>query len=155
PTVAADNGTVTVGEGQTATNTGKFGDPGSDTVSLSASVGTISGSNGAWSWSFLTTDGPDQSQDVTITATDSAGHATTPTFPLAVIILPPTVAANTGTVTVGEGQTAANTGTFGDPGADTVSLTASVGNISGSNGTWTWSFATTDGPDQSQTVTIT
>ena len=32
---------MVVNEGQTATNTGTFADPGDDTVSLSASVGTV------------------------------------------------------------------------------------------------------------------
>jgi len=73
---------------------------------------------------------------------------------------PPTVSAGNASVTVNEGQTAANSGTWSDGNAgDTVTLTASVGtvNMLGSNagGTWSWSFTTTDGPAQSQTVTIT
>jgi putative hemolysin len=72
----------------------------------------------------------------------------------------PVIARNNATVTVNEGQTAANTGTWSDANAgDTVTLTTSVGTVtkSGTNasGTWSWSFATTDGTDQSQTVTIT
>src|SRR5207244_3449188 len=147
PSVAADNASVTVNEGQTASNTGTFSDPGLDTVSLSASVGTVTGTNGAWSWSFATNDGPDRSETGPITATGSDGAATTTTFSLVVNNVAPSVAANQASVTVNEGQTANNTGTFSDPGLDTVSLTASVGTISGSNGAWSWSFATTDGPD--------
>src|SRR5262249_58715569 len=68
----ANNASVTVNEGQTASPSGTFGDPGADTVSFSASVGTaVNNGNGTWSWSFATSDGPDQSQTVTITATDS------------------------------------------------------------------------------------
>jgi len=73
---------------------------------------------------------------------------------------PPVIDKNNATVTVNEGATATNTGTWSDADAgDTVELTASVGNVekSGTNasGTWSWSYGTTDGPAQSQTVTIT
>ena len=157
PTVAADNATVTVSEGATAGNTGTLSDPGADTVTLTASVGTVlDNGNGTWSWSFDTSDGPDESQTVTITATDSDGAATSTTFALVVDNVAPTVAADNATVTVSEGATAGNTGTLSDPGADTVTLTASVGTVlDNGNGTWSWSFDTSDGPDESQTVTIT
>jgi hypothetical protein len=70
---------------------------------------------------------------------------------------PPTVAATTDPVTVDEGVTATNTGPFSDAqGNATVTLSASVGAVVKNNaGTWSWSFPTSDGPDQSQTVTIT
>ena len=59
-------------------------------------------------------------------------------------------------VTVFEGDTALNSGTVFDPGDDTVTLVASVGTvIDNLDGTWSWSYPTTDGPDDSQTVTIT
>ena len=72
----------------------------------------------------------------------------------------PAIAANNAAVTVSEGQTATNAGTWTDANAgDTVTLSASVGTVtkSGTNasGTWSWSLATTDGTDQSQTITIT
>ena len=70
----------------------------------------------------------------------------------------PVVARDNATVTVNEGSTAANTGTFSDAdGNATDTLTANVGTVTQNNGagTWNWSFPTTDGPDQSQTVTIT
>jgi hypothetical protein len=72
----------------------------------------------------------------------------------------PAIAADNATVTVSEGQSAANTGTWSDANAgDTVTLSASVGTVTkaGTNasGTWSWSYATSDGPDDSQTVTIT
>jgi YD repeat-containing protein len=68
---------------------------------------------------------------------------------------PPVLTVNNATVTVDEGQTAMNTGTFAsDDGA--VTLSASVGTvIDAGGGAWSWSYATTDGPAQSQTVTIT
>ena len=144
PSVAADNATVTVDEGQTATNTGTFSDPGADTVTITASIGTITQNAGTWSWSFDSTDGPDESQTVTITAEDDDGAQSTITFDLVVNNVAPSVAADNATVTVDEGQTATNTGTFSDPGADTVTITASVGSVTQTAGAWSWSFATTD-----------
>ena len=78
PAIAATNASVTVNEGQTANNSGTWSDANAgDTVTLSASVGTVakSGTNaaGTWSWSYATTDGPAQSQTVTITANDGNG----------------------------------------------------------------------------------
>ena len=68
---------------------------------------------------------------------------------------PPTVTVNQGAVTVSEGQVATNSGTKSDPNGDPVGLTASVGTIvDNGNGTWSWSYATTDGPGQSAIVTI-
>ena len=59
-------------------------------------------------------------------------------------------------VTVDEGQTAANTGTVSDPDGDPVTLTATIGTVTNNNdGTWSWSYPTTDGPIESQTVVIT
>ena len=156
PSVAANNASVTLNEGQTATNSGTFSDPGVDTVTITASVGTISTGSGTWSWSFNTNDGPDQTQTVTITATDSDGAASTTTFALVVNNVAPSVARNTATVTVNEGAIASNTGTWSDPGLDVVTLSASVGTVTQNvNGTWSWSFNTSDGPAQGQTVTIT
>ncbi len=63
---------VVVDEGQTAINSGNVFDPESDPVTLTASVGTVvNNGDGTWIWSFSTTDGPDESQVVTITARDS------------------------------------------------------------------------------------
>ncbi len=80
-------------------------------------------------------------------------------FPGGASNVPPAVAANSASVTVNEGTTAANSGSFSDPNsADTVAVTANVGTVtqSGTNsGTWSWSLATSDGPAESQTVTIT
>lgn len=93
PSVAADNAAVAVDEGQTATNTGTFSDPGDDIVAITASIGSVTqvGSrSGTWSWSFDATDGPDDSQTVTITATDSDGAVSTTTFALTVHNLAPT-----------------------------------------------------------------
>ena len=155
PTVAANNATVSVNEGSTASNSGTYNDPGDDTVIITASVGTIIQNAGTWNWSYDTSDGPDESQTVTITATDSDGAVTTTTFALIVNNVAPTVAANNATVTVNESATATNTGTFADVGDDTVVITSSIGSITQGAGTWNWSYDTSDGPDESQTVTIT
>jgi hypothetical protein len=69
----------------------------------------------------------------------------------------PTLAANSTSVTVDEGATASNSGTYSDTdAADAVILTASVGTVTktGTNGgTWSWSVSTADGPS-TRTVTI-
>jgi len=69
--------------------------------------------------------------------------------------LPPTVSADNASVTVSEGATANNTGTFSDPDGDAVTITASVGSIGQGAGTWSWSLSTNDGPADSTSVTIT
>jgi len=92
PSVAADNATVTKNEGQTASNTGTFSDPGADTVTVTASVGILTQvgtQSGTWSWMYGTSDGPDDSQTVTITAGDGEGGVSTTTFDLFVLNVPP------------------------------------------------------------------
>jgi len=92
PTVAADDDPVTVGEGETAVNTGTVDDPDGDAVTLSASIGTITNNNdGTWSWSFATNDGPAESQTVTVTADDGNGGTTETSFNLVVNNVVPTV----------------------------------------------------------------
>ena len=73
-------------------------------------VTQVGARNGTWNWSFGTTDGPDDSQSVTITATDSDGEATSTTFALTVDNVAPTVAADNAAVTVNEAATASNAG---------------------------------------------
>jgi hypothetical protein len=92
PTVTRDNASRIVNEGQTATNTGTWADVNAlDTVTLSASVGTVTkNADGTWSWSYATTDGPAQSQTVTITATDNHGASSSATFALTVNNVDPT-----------------------------------------------------------------
>jgi Ca2+-binding RTX toxin-like protein len=151
----ANAGNVAVSEGASAANTGTWSDPGLDIVTLSASVGSVTkNAIGTWSWSFNTSDGPDETQDVTITATDSDGASSTTTFHLTVNNVAPSVA-NNGNVTVNAGTTATNTGTWSDPGLDVVTLTASVGTVTkNANGNWSWSLGTSSSTP-SQTVTIT
>lgn len=96
--------TVTANEGSTAANSGTFCDPGADTVTITASIGTVTQNNGAgtWTWSYPTTDGPTQNTPVTITATDSDGGTSAYTFNLVVANLNPTATfANGGAVSEG------------------------------------------------------
>jgi hypothetical protein len=95
PVVTATNASVTVDEGQTAANTGTVSDADGDTVTLSASVGTVVNNNdGTWSWSLATTDGP-TGATVTINADDGNGAPSGPpsstTFDLTVNNVAPTV----------------------------------------------------------------
>ncbi len=86
--------------------------------------------------------------DATVSVT-IVGEASPP------VLAPPTAAH----VTVNEGSTATNSGTFSDPDSgDVVTITASVGQVTqtGTNsGTWNWSLLTTDGDAGPFTVTIT
>jgi hypothetical protein len=93
PVLSATNASVTVNERQMATNAGTFSDAeGNATVTLSASVGSVTknDADGTWSWTFDTNDGPDQSQTVTITATDGMGETASTTFSLTVRNVAPT-----------------------------------------------------------------
>ena len=68
----------------------------------------------------------------------------------------PTVAADSSTVNVNEGNAPTMTGTFADTDGDTVALTASAGTITRtgtSGGTWSWTAAASDEP-ASQAVTV-
>jgi hypothetical protein len=120
PTVTVDHATVTVDEGALATNTGTYSDPDGDPVSLSASVGEVTAGAGTWSWSFQTTDGPAQSQEVTITADDGKGGTGSASFQLIVNNVPP-VADFTATSPIDEGSssTLAFTNAFDPSTADT------------------------------------
>ena len=153
---------VTVNEGATATKIGNFSDVGADIVTVTASVGSVTQSgtrSGIWQWSLEALDGPDETQTVTITATDSDGLQATTTFALTVQNAAPSLAlTGSATVSVNEGSQATQSGTFFDPGTDVVELTATSGAVvrdGSQSGTWTWFFDPADGPDQSRTVVIT
>lgn len=72
---------------------------------------------------------------------------------------PPTLTTDNASTIVDEGQPASNTGTYADANtSDNVTLSASIGTVNKSgtsSGSWNWSYATTDGPAQSQMVIIT
>lgn len=116
PTIAANNATVTVNEGQVAANTGTISDPTSDPVTLTASVGTVvDNGDGTWKWSWQTADGPADSQVVTISATDDKDETSSATFQLNVDNVAPTVTVDP-MAAIDEGDTVTVTATFSDPG---------------------------------------
>ena len=146
-----DEDLVQVLVGTTAVNGGTYDDPGDDTVTLAASFGTVTDNlDGTWSWSGDTTSLGD-SQLVTITITDSDTASTEVAFDLLVS----QIAVDSPLVTVDEGSTATNTGRYFDTGTAPV-LTASLGTVVDlGSGQFSWSWDTTDGPLDSQQVTIT
>jgi hypothetical protein len=87
PTIEMDASSVSAPEGGVAAMTGSFGDPeGVGTVALSATVGELDVDEeaGKFSWALLTSDGPAQSQTVTITAVDDQGRSANVAFDLVV-----------------------------------------------------------------------
>jgi hypothetical protein len=87
---------------------------------------------------------------------DKDGGFTDHTATITVVAAAPTVGADHASVIVGEGGLAINTGTWADANPAAVTLSASVGTVTRyADGTWAWTFATTDGPAQGQAVTIT
>jgi hypothetical protein len=136
PTVAANSGSVSIPEGQTALNSGTFSDPDNDPVTITASSGTVTknATNGTWSWSFPTTDGPDQNRTVTITADDGTDTDTT-SFSLTVNNVAPTVNLQSGSYSsVPEGGSfAKGYSSYGynilvsDPGNDTWTVNTGCG----------------------------
>ncbi|MEQ9409865.1 MAG: SdrD B-like domain-containing protein [Fuerstiella sp.] len=149
---------ATASEGETIGFGSTIADPGSlDTHTLAWSVtkngsAYISGSG----TTFDVTPDDNGMYEVSLTVTDDDGGVGTATETIEVSNVAPSIAATHGSITVNEADTAANSGTFFDPGADIVTLSASVGTIlDNGDGTWSWSWSTSDGPDDSQTVTIT
>ena len=128
PAIAANTGTVNVNESSIASNTGTWSDADSgDSVTLTASAGTVtkSGTNasGTWNWSFGTTDGPAQTQQVTITATDNHGASSFTTFQLNVANVAPTgTLTNSGPITEGGSATVSFTGAADVSSVDAASL---------------------------------
>ena len=136
PVVTANNASVTVDEGETATNSGTVDDADGDTVTLSASLGTVTNNNdGAWSWSFDTTD--DLAGTVTITADDGNGGVSETSFDLTVNNVAPTVGAISAPVDPQAVGTTVNASAgFSDPGTgDTHTATWDWGDGSTNAGT--------------------
>ena len=91
------------------------------------------------------------------TATTTPKDFTFQTWMSTAVNQAPTVAADNATVSVNEGTSPANTGTFSDTDGDTVALSASIGAITktgAGNGTWAWTQAASD-EAAAQTITIT
>lgn len=118
PSLTVASPTVSVDEGQTATNTGAFVDPEGNPVVLSASLGTITANGSNWSWSFGSTNGPTQSQTVTVTGTDDKGEVGATSFELVVDNVDPYVTLTSAVTALNQGQTFTGSGQFADPGAD-------------------------------------
>jgi PKD repeat protein len=127
-------------------------------VILSADIGTVAQDNtvGTWSWTTPTNDGPDGPTTVTITATDNFSETATTSFSFTVDNVAPSVGIEHISRTINEGDTATNRGTWSDAGLDVVTLTASAGSVTqNDDGNWSWIYGSNDGPDNSQSVTIT
>lgn len=91
PTLSVDQAQVTVGEGETARNSGSLGVPAGAAVELTASFGAITNNgDGTWSWSHPEDEGP-ASGEVTVTARGGAGAAQVG-FTVVVENRPPTAA---------------------------------------------------------------
>jgi len=118
--VAAHAVAVEVNEGQIAVNTGSYSDPGADAVTLTASIGAVVADlEGTWNWSYETSDGPDESRTVIISAEDDDGDTTLTTFELKVNEVAPTFdISGASSVTAGQDYTL-NYSAF-DPGADPI-----------------------------------
>ncbi|MCY2984876.1 MAG: hypothetical protein NTY15_14735 [Planctomycetota bacterium] len=92
---------------------------------------------------------------VRIRTTDSGGLSFEKAITVLVTNTPPTLSRAVASVTGNVGATLSNNGTYADISSDTVTLTASVGNVAkNANGTWTWTLVPT-ASIASQTVTIT
>ena len=118
PTATATQSLVTVNEGSTATNTGTFSDPGTDTLTLYTEYGTVTDNgNGTWSWSYFAGSGPGDSRDIVIQVADGEGGYGGVTFHLTVNNVAPTADAG-GPYEVYEGQPVNFIGTATDPGVD-------------------------------------
>lgn len=139
PNISADNETVTVAEGDSATNSGSALDPDGTSLSIKADRGSaVIGSDGTWTWSFATTDASD-SGPVTITVSDGV-KSTQVTFALAVTEVAPTPSIDDVTSAT-EGSAVTLTGSFTDPGADSL-FTGTVDWGDGTSGTLTVDSAT-------------
>jgi len=93
PVITVAQSLITINEGEAASNSGTIDDPDGDPVTLSASVGLITNNNdGTWSWSFSSTDGPSESQNIVINANDGNEGITEEVFTLVVNNVAPTIA---------------------------------------------------------------
>jgi FtsP/CotA-like multicopper oxidase with cupredoxin domain len=142
--------------GDAVSMTGNWSDPEGDAVTLTASEGAVvqGPEPGQWTWTG-TADA--LTKRVYVTATDAGGRKGQAVFAVRVGNVPPSLTAGQASVTVDEGQVAHNSGTVSDdPNGDPFTLTASVGTVVvNGDGTWSWSYQTTDGPEDTRTVRIT
>lgn len=145
----------TIDEGGSVSLAGSFNDPGSfDAHTYLWDFGdgsaTVPGT--------LTTDHvyvDSGSYTVTLSVADDESVGTD-SFTVTVNNVAPSLTLLADTVVVSQDTGGTNSGTYFDPGDDTVSLSASAGDlIDNSDGTWSWSFGATNDPNLSQQVVIT
>lgn len=92
PVLTRANATLTGNVGAALSNTGTYADVPADTVSLTASIGTIvNNGNGTWSWSF-TPVAAVSNQLVTITGSDEDGGSSSVTFTFTAVVASASVA---------------------------------------------------------------
>jgi hypothetical protein len=77
----------------------------------------VDNGDGTWSWSFATTDGPLESQEVTVTATDALDAVGSVSFDLTVLNVAPLVDAGPD-ASITSNEVFEFTGTFSDPGVN-------------------------------------
>ena len=156
PGIVLGNSLVTVDEGQLATNSGTYNDPGDDSITLETSIGMIVDNlDGTWSWSFGAINGPADSQMVTITATDSDGGASMATFELVVNNLDPNIV-STVIPSGGESELLTFMATAMDPGiADILTYEWDFGDGTPTVTGATVAHAFIDNGDFSVTLTVT
>ncbi|MCH8045147.1 MAG: cadherin domain-containing protein [Planctomycetes bacterium] len=130
PALTIDTTAVVINEGTTASKSISASDVPADTVSVTATLGTITADgDGGWNWSYFGDDDLDTTP-VTITASDEDGGTTTASFNLTVNNVAPT--ANDASFDVVDNSvsgTAVGSVTASDPGADTLTF-----NITGGTG---------------------
>ncbi len=157
PVIAVNNAAVVVQEGPDGTNSGTWSDIDGDLVDLSASVGSVTrNGDGTWTWSASAAD-QQAVQTVVITANDGKRGVVTTSFTYEVTNKAPGLTVSSGSVVGPALSTLTNSGTWTDVAADTVTLSASLGEVvRNGDGTWTWSLATTGAvPTQNVTITAT
>ena len=116
PVVTASQASIELDEGLVATITGAVSDADSDPVSLSVSEGAVTNNgDGTWSWSWSTSDGPSDSQIVTIFADDGNGGTSQITFELTVNNVAPTAVLISNDGPIDEGGSATITIDATDP----------------------------------------
>lgn len=153
PTLTVDPSDVVIDEGNSTSKAITTSDVAADTVSVSASIGTITDSGGgSWTWNY---DGTDDlaTTSVTITATDEDGGLTSTAFDLTVNNVDPTLTVHITSLNIDEGTSTSKAITTSDVPADTVSVTASIGTITNNgSGSWTWNY---EGIDDLATTSVT
>ncbi|MGB0165962.1 MAG: T9SS type A sorting domain-containing protein [Luteibaculum sp.] len=133
---------VLVTEGQTAWLRGSFTPGIAKNATIYSSIGTatIDNENGTWYWEYATTDGPNETQDVELTISNAC-QSESFNFELIVSNVAPELASPIQSSTQEDCNYIAFTGSFFDPGLDTISISATEGTVTWQGqkeGTWVW-----------------